>query len=142
MAHNKGRVLKHSVAYWWWQYLCGNINRCAPLWYWPFDYARKQYLKSWKGAKTCNLGVWQQDFMAVNGFDERYEGWGYEDSDLVIRLIHSGVYRKSGCFALPVFHLWHAEQSRDKESDNRVRFKMQMTHKGRRALLGVDQYFE
>ena len=34
------------------------------------------------GLLGCNLGVWKDDLLAVNGFDEDYEGWGREDSDL------------------------------------------------------------
>lgn len=42
-------------------------------------------------------------FLAVNGFDEAYEGWGFEDSDLAIRLINLGMQRKLGLFATTVF---------------------------------------
>ncbi len=73
----------------------------------------------WGGAMTCNLAIWKQDFYAVNGFDECFYGWGYEDSDLVIRLIHYGVKRKEGRFALPVFHLWHQQNDRQQQEINR-----------------------
>ncbi len=139
LAHEE-TFLKHAGGYWWMERLRGNANRCLPLLYWPFAYGRKQHLKSWKGAKTCNLGVWKQDFIAVNGFDERYEGWGYEDSDFVIRLIRSGIYRKSGKFALPVFHLWHAEQDRSLEHENLARLQAIIANTEQRASLGVDQY--
>ena len=33
------------------------------------------------GLLGCNLAVWKDDLLAV-GFDEDYEGWGREDSDL------------------------------------------------------------
>ena len=39
-----------------------------------------------------NLGIWRSDFDRVGGFDETYRGWGYEDSDLVIRLLRAGVH--------------------------------------------------
>lgn len=39
------------------------------------------------------LFVPRQAFFAVQGFDEKYVGWGYEDNDLVDRLVaHSLVY--------------------------------------------------
>ena len=28
------------------------------------------------GILGCNLGIWRDDLLAVNGFDEDYEGWG------------------------------------------------------------------
>ena len=35
------------------------------------------------GMLGCNLGVWRDDLITVNGFDEDFEGWGREDSDLL-----------------------------------------------------------
>lgn len=132
--------LKHAIGYWGIKRLQGNINRVLPLLYWPFSVGRKNHQKAWKGAKTCNLGVWKSDFLKVNGFDERYEGWGYEDSDFVIRLIRAGVFRKSGKFALPVFHLWHPEQDRSMEPENLARLQSIIANDEERAALGVDQY--
>jgi predicted glycosyltransferase involved in capsule biosynthesis len=67
---------------------------------------------------TCNLAIWKDDFYAVNGFDECFNGWGYEDSDLIVRLIHNGVKRKEGRFALPVLHLWHKQNDRHQQAHN------------------------
>jgi predicted glycosyltransferase involved in capsule biosynthesis len=72
---------------------------------------------------TCNLAIWRKDFYAINGFDALFEGWGYEDSDLVVRLIHTGVNRKEGRFALPVLHLWHPQQDRHFEPENYQRLQ-------------------
>ena len=72
----------------------------------------------WQGAKTCNLAVWKDDLLKINGFDESFIGWGREDSDLVVRLINNGVRRKEGTFATGVYHLWHKLNSRDNFSKN------------------------
>jgi glycosyltransferase involved in cell wall biosynthesis len=77
--------------------LRSDINRLAPLLTLPIP--RKLSSKKWQGAKACNLGIWRADFDRVGGFDEAYQGWGYEDSDLVVRLIRSGVLRKDGRFS-------------------------------------------
>lgn len=118
-----------------------NINRLLPLLYFPFHKWRYRQPKLWQKAMTCNLGVWRHDFLAVNGFDEIFEGWGYEDSDLVIRLIHLGVKRKEGRFAAPVLHLWHPHNDRSKHDDNYQRL-LQRIDDGTliRAARGVDQY--
>jgi glycosyltransferase involved in cell wall biosynthesis len=94
------------------------INRLLPLIYLPFNQFRLLRLNYWGGAMTCNLAVWKEDFYAVNGFDECFYGWGYEDSDLIVRLIHHGVKRKEGRFALPVFHLWHKQNDRYQQENN------------------------
>ena len=80
--------------------------------------------------------------MGVNGFDERYQGWGYEDSDFVIRLIRSSIYRKSGRFAIPVFHCWHPENNRTDTEQNLARLNQVMSSDAVSAALGVDQYQE
>lgn len=72
----------------------------------------------WQIPKGCNFALWRKDFMAVNGFDETFIGWGHEDSDLFIRLLHYGVLIKNGRFAIPVLHLWHKKFSRDLAPQN------------------------
>jgi glycosyltransferase involved in cell wall biosynthesis len=99
--------------------LNGGFNKVLPsLLRWP-DLGRRSKNFSWRRIKSCNLGVWRSDLERVNGFDESFVGWGYEDSDVVLRLFHAGVMRKYGAFATEVFHLWHREAERDQESSNR-----------------------
>ena len=78
--------------------------------------------------------------MAVNGFDEAYAGWGLEDSDLVIRLLHAGVRHKSARFATPLFHLWHRENDRSRLDDNQRRLDALLTSDVVRASVGLDRY--
>lgn len=77
---------------------------------------------AWEIVRTCNLGVYRDDFAAIGGFDESYVGWGREDSDFVVRLMHRGVKVRSGRFAACVAHLHHLERSRDQLSENDARF--------------------
>jgi glycosyltransferase involved in cell wall biosynthesis len=100
--------------------LRGDLNKTLqPLGLrWP-DLGRSSGKFKWRRIKSCNLGVWRSDLDKVNGFDESFVGWGYEDSDLVLRLFHAGVLRKDGAFATEVFHLWHREARRDQEASNR-----------------------
>lgn len=79
---------------------------------------RKARKDNWRYPKGCNIGVWRDDYMAVNGYDEAFTGWGHEDADLFIRLLHLGVKIKDGRFAIPVFHLWHKEHDRKNEAAN------------------------
>ena len=62
--------------------------------------------------QTCNLSLYKVDFTNIGGFDESYIGWGLEDSDLIVRLINSGVYKKKIIRGAVVFHLWHEIYSR------------------------------
>ncbi len=121
-----------SFWYWMRQRVQGHINRLAPVLSLPLGPLRYTQPNRWQGAKTCNLGLWTQDFKTINGFDEQFQGWGFEDSDLVIRLQNAGVHHKSGRFALPVFHLWHPEKNRDLTDDNWQR--LQETQQSGRIL--------
>ncbi len=103
------------------------INRLLPFLYLPFQTLRCFRPTYWQQAMTCNLAVWKADFVTVNGFDQLFEGWGYEDSDLVIRLIHAGILRKEGRFAVPVLHLWHPQNDRSKQTTNYQRLLERLT---------------
>ena len=96
----------------------GDINRTLPLVHLPLGPLRKIAASRWQRVRTCNLGVWTDDFRRVRGFDESFEGWGFEDSDLAVRLLNAGVRRKEGAFATGVLHLWHRENDRRHEGRN------------------------
>jgi glycosyltransferase involved in cell wall biosynthesis len=96
----------------------GWMNRLLPLFRLGDGRWRKHRSRKWRGAQSCNLGIWRDDFFAVNGFDEAFQGWGHEDADLVARLIAHGCLRKDGHFAVPVLHLWHKENSRELNAKN------------------------
>jgi glycosyltransferase involved in cell wall biosynthesis len=70
------------------------------------------------GTRSCNLGVFREDLVAVNGFNEAFEGWGREDSELVVRLNKLGLKRRTHPFMAVCFHLWHPENSRRQLADN------------------------
>jgi glycosyltransferase involved in cell wall biosynthesis len=88
------------------------INRLPPMLSLPLGPLRKWRQRAWRGARSCNLAIWRADFEAVDGFDSEYNGWGREDSDLLVRLLHAGIRRKDGTFATGVLHLWHSAAER------------------------------
>ena len=95
-----------------------NINRIIPIIRFINYPLRKIRKKKWKGAKTCNLGVWKSDFEDINGYDESYIGWGREDSDLVVRLINNNIFRKEAIFSTGLLHLKHEINSRENFTKN------------------------
>lgn len=137
---NTDSLNHQSLARWVYRRLCGDINRIQPLLKLPGDSWRKLHPARWRGAKTCNLAVWRDDFVRINGMDESYSGWGLEDSDMVIRLIHAGINHKSGRYACPLFHLWHRESTRSNLDENRQRFQQVLHSTHTLALKGIDQY--
>lgn len=113
------RVLMHELAPEAWSFARllaerakGGVNRLMPALNLPLGGLRRISPKSWVGARTCNLAVARADIDRVDGFDTIFNGWGLEDSDLVVRLLKAGVRRKDGRFATGVVHLWHPEADR------------------------------
>jgi hypothetical protein len=119
--------------------LRGEINRLMPLIHLPLGAARKAKARSWHGCRSCNLAVWRSDLERVDGFDASYTGWGKEDSDLVVRLLHAGVMRKDGRFATGVLHLWHPEADRSQLPHNEAKLGHVLESDHVRAETGLSQ---
>jgi GT2 family glycosyltransferase len=117
--------------------LSGKVNRLTPVLR-LVDWSRPQI--GWTGAKTCNLAAWREDFLAVNGFDEAFTGWGFEDSDFVQRLLNAGRKRRATRWAVPVLHLWHRGQDRSRERANFALLERTIASGIVRAQRGVDHY--
>jgi len=121
-------------------YLRRDCNRLLPLLFLPNGRWRTWGRQRWQGAKTCNLAVWREDLVKINGFNEKFQGWGHEDAELVVRLLRSGLRRKEGRFSVPVLHLWHPEQDRSQETNNRQQLQQVIESTMIRAVFGLDQY--
>ena len=118
--------------------LTGDVNKFIHLLQWPDGSFRKEEKFRWKQIRSCNFGVWRNDFLQVNGFDESFHGWGHEDADLVLRLHNAGLQRKNGFFSTEVYHLWHLENSRSHEQVNRDLVNQRLHTGVIRAARGVD----
>jgi len=99
--------------------LTGEINKILPLLFKLPDLHVRIYKKFvWKRIKGCNIAVWREDALKIQGFDEGMQGWGHEDADFVFRLHDGGVKRKSGAWCTEVMHLWHPTASKDNAAKN------------------------
>lgn len=132
-----GQITNWSLLRWHWAAIKGKINRASSLWRLPLGPLRKTQPTKWKGAKTCHLAVPRRALLAVGGFDEVFQGWGFEDSDLVVRLINYGLRRKSCKFATFVWHLWHKEASRDNAQNNLARLNLRIASRTVQAEQGL-----
>lgn len=71
-------------------------------------FLRRLLLRNVRGMLGANFSVAREDLIAVNGFDERYDGPGCgEDSDLQFRLGLAGVTGKSLRNLAVLYHLRH-----------------------------------
>ncbi len=119
----------------------GEAGGPAPLVRFRTQAFRKRRPTRWQRARGCNIAVWRDDYLRVDGFDESYAGWGREDSDFVIRLINSGVYRKEGRFLVPVVHFWHPFESRSKWEANDALLNEAIETGSSRARVGISSHF-
>ena len=55
----------------------------------------------------CNIGISRVDLEAVNGFDEKFVGWGCEDDDLAYRIRKAGIRIASALGYTSAYHMWH-----------------------------------
>jgi glycosyltransferase involved in cell wall biosynthesis len=116
-----GPLARRPLSWWIGQRLRRRANKALPLLRFPDSPLRRYRSVAWRRVKSCNLAIWRDDYAAVDGFDESFVGWGHEDADLVLRLARHGVKRKGGAFSTEVLHLWHRENPRGNESENRAR---------------------
>ncbi len=93
-----------------------------------------------RSPKSCNLGLWRQDLIRVNGFDEGFEGWGYEDTELGLRLNNSGVRQRCMKFRGIIFHLHHKISSRDNKDKNEQRYLESIREHRTRCEKGLDRH--
>lgn len=117
--------------------LRGGVNRLSALLKLPLGPLRQIRAKEWKGARSCNLAIWRRDLDTVDGFDADYAGWGKEDSDLIVRLLHAGIVRKDGNFATGVIHLWHKEADRSALAENERKLAELLKGRDIRAKRGM-----
>lgn len=94
--------------------------------------------------KGCNMAFWRSDIITVNGYDEDYEGWGYEDHDMAFRLNNLGIKQRTLKMGAVMYHLYHREKNRDLLSDE-YQHRMQKLaflreHKVVRTEKGLDKY--
>ncbi len=122
---------------WVGQRFTGGLNRLAPVLRLPLGRLRKLRPEVWEGARSCNLAVWRADLDQIDGFDAAFSGWGKEDSDLIVRLLHAGLRRKDGQFATGVLHLWHSDADRSRLSANEQRLADVIASRRVRAERGL-----
>ncbi|MFQ5355210.1 MAG: glycosyltransferase [Mariprofundaceae bacterium] len=123
----------NNVTVWLRRRLRGEVNRIVPMLLPVYLGATHQRLQ---GIRGCHLSCWHRDVLQVDGFDEIYEGWGREDSDLVMRLFHSGVQRRD-LRGQPLLHLWHPEEQRDGLSRNDLLLEESLKNGRIRAQKGL-----
>ncbi|MDO4681636.1 MAG: glycosyltransferase family 2 protein [Lautropia sp.] len=127
----------------WWAWVRAwvfqQVNRPWGLLHLPGQWWRRWKGRPWKRFKTCNVALWREDMLTLNGFEEEIVGWGFEDTDLVLRWFNLGGRLKSGRFGTTVLHLWHPEAARDAAERNEIRARQAGRQGAITAVQGLAQ---
>ncbi|MBM6992291.1 MAG: glycosyltransferase family 2 protein [Prevotella sp.] len=91
-------------------------------------------------ARSCHLALWRDDYLRANGFEEKFVGWGIEDSEFIQRLFNNGLKRKNAKLMAPAVHLYHPEKSTEHTAENEQMFRETVSSGRCRAVTGIDQY--
>ncbi len=110
-----------SAWFWCRSRVGGEVNR-LPFLADPWSASLEPAL-SWTRFRGMNHGVHRDDYLAVDGNDQAFVGWGFEDSDLAIRLRNHGVRLVPAGLGSTVIHLWHREADRTLEGENLSRLE-------------------
>jgi glycosyltransferase involved in cell wall biosynthesis len=95
---------------------------------------------SFKSIHTANMSLWRDDAVRTNGFDERFQGWGLEDSDFAVRLQNAAVARFNLRHRALVYHLHHPLLSRTAIDANRAMLEETIQQKRIRCEHGLDRH--
>lgn len=91
-------------------------------------------------ALGSNMGLWRDDLLAINGFNEDFIGWGSEDRELTVRLHRLGRRKKFVIGRALQFHLDHPATSRARTADNGAVLARVRSEATTRCAAGLDQH--
>src|SRR6266849_949819 len=83
-----------------------------------------------------NFSVCRSDLVAVNGFNEEFEGWGKEDSELGLRLQFSGIRIRNLRNKVIQFHRMHSRLPADNPRNDAI-FERTKSERKIRAGMGL-----
>lgn len=68
--------------------------------------------------RGCNMSFWKNDIIKINGYNEKFIGWGGDDSELGYRLHKSGIAGRRLKHAGIEYHIYHPEASSKSNTEN------------------------
>ncbi len=90
--------------------------------------------------RGCNMSFWKKDLIKVNGFDEEMTGWGREDSEISVRLVHNQIKKERIKFGAIQYHLYHPISSRTGLNKNNEILEETIQTKKKRCHNGLSNH--
>lgn len=100
---------------------------------------KSKFSKKFRG---CNTSYFKSDFIKVNGYNEEFEGWGREDSELAIRFHNVGLLGHRLRYKGIVFHIYHHEKSKSRLEINNDIEQHTINNKVVWCVNGIDKYLD
>ena len=101
-----------------------------------FSYPNENIFK----VRSANISFWKSDAIAVNGFNEDFNGWGREDSEFVQRILNNGIQKFHPKFMASAYHLYHKESSRKQLPENEKILQETVSNKLLKCANGLNKY--
>lgn len=92
--------------------------------------------------RGCNMAFWKEDLIRVNGYNELFNSWGFEDNDIAVRLFNSGLTKRMLKFGGVVFHLFHRESQKLLLPGNDEHLSHAIERREIACILGLSQYLD
>ena|SRR5947207_5472204 len=116
----------------------GQIEGWKHAFRWPAPLVRRR--GDLRGIRGCNLAIWREDLVQVNGYNEAFVGWGREDSELAVRLLNADIHRRDVRGWALCYHMWHPPAHRGEVEVNDKLLAEAIAAGARRCDLGLDQH--
>jgi GT2 family glycosyltransferase len=84
----------------------------------------KIWNKKKRKAIGANMGLSRKALLAVNGFDNDFQGYGFEETDLEWRLTKLGIVSQTVLGRCALYHLYHTEKIESKEAELHLQQKI------------------
>jgi len=107
---------------------------------WPRAWQRRR--QDLRGIRGCNLAIWRDHLVQINGYNEDFVGWGREDSELAVRLMNLNVERIDVRGWALCYHLWHPPASRTSVPANDELLAQAQQNKATRCSAGLDRHLK
>lgn len=106
------------------------------------SYLSKKFSKNFNHcykARGCNMAFWLQDIQKVNGFNNDFIEWGYEDNEIHQRLLNAGLKGLYLRFFGSGYHLHHTECSKQQLNNNKLILQQAINKKLTSCPNGLEQ---
>lgn len=119
-------------------FFTGDVSGMKHAFRWPIALRRERH--DLRGVRGCNLAIWREHLVNVNGYNEEFTGWGREDSELAVRLTNNGVLRIDVRGRALCYHLWHPPLSRSSLPANDELLDAAIAEGRKSCLVGLSQH--